>query len=142
MVGYLVVLTAVFLALLLWWRLLGKVARGLVVYAVVLYPPFFHSDLARDSAALVFNIPYLVETDGGWYARGYSHRAFRQARKGMTREEILDLLGQPIFRTPLTNGRECWNYGRDSSTALYVDATLVLDASGVVVKKTWKVEVD
>ncbi len=51
------------------------------------------------------------------YATGYSDAAFAQIRKGMTRDEVLQLLGQPLERVgyPSSHAEMDWKYSQPAS---------------------------
>lgn len=53
------------------------------------------------------------------YAPRYSHQAFRRVHPGMPSQRVLELLGEPLERTPSTNQRETWRYSRSPSDSHY-----------------------
>jgi hypothetical protein len=46
------------------------------------------------------------------YASGYSTEAFRKLRAGMSKDEVFALLGEPLGRYPVFDGREGWRWTR------------------------------
>ena len=54
------------------------------------------------------------------YAAGYSDKAFRNVRSGMTEANVLALLGEPLEKSPRRpDGTEGWRYARSPSDASY-----------------------
>jgi hypothetical protein len=53
------------------------------------------------------------------YVPGYSDKAFRAVRPGMSSQQVLELLGQPLQRVPLGVLSETWRYSRSPSEGHY-----------------------
>lgn len=63
---------------------------------------------------------FVVEAEDTRYASGYSERAFRAVRSGMSPQEVVELLGEPIDRSrSVQSGLDVWRYSLSPSDTSY-----------------------
>ena len=82
-------------------------------------------------AFLVFIFVFTFDTE---YAPGYSETAFRSVRIGDSREEVLQVLGQPLRVYGSEGEVEVLSYSRSPSGSNYLMRDIVLDSEGRVVE--------
>jgi hypothetical protein len=63
-------------------------------------------------------LPLAVKEDTV-YAPGYSTEAFRRVRTGMSKDEVFALLGEPLNRYAVDDGREGWRWTRSARDSSY-----------------------
>ena len=115
-------------------------AAGLVatIVAVRLLPQGERLSGARDA------IDYLAFgwTDSTQYAPGFSEERFRHIQRGMTREQVLGELGNPLRAVRLGEGGELWYYGWGPPDSNYWLRNLLLSPDGHVESITREFYVD
>jgi hypothetical protein len=89
------------------WTLGGVAIFGIIVLAVQTW-----SLDGVDGEALALILP-----DDTEYAAGYSDRAFRSVREGMTKQMVTDLLGKPLW--------ESWHYSQPLNCDVHVRDGLI-----------------
>ena len=92
----------------------AAVATGFLALIVALAWPAVRQGYGfKDTLACVFTIG----RNATRYGAGYSENAFAQIRVGMTQEELLDLLGQPLERVtyPSSWSQMDWKYSQAAS---------------------------
>lgn len=67
------------------------------------------------------------------YAEGYSASRFKRVKVGMTSQQVLYLLGEPLGKYPVEGGLEGWRYSESPSDSDY-RVRVILFSSGRVVK--------
>ncbi len=110
-------------------RWVGKAAIGglsLSLVIAVVSPPWAGS--TRDS---VFGC--LAGHDTA-YAEGYTESGFCSLELGMTREEVVRILGRPLDYEESLRRRE-WSYTKSPSSTSYHVRGVVFDAAGTLVAK-------
>lgn len=68
------------------------------------------------------------------YASGYSRRGFNAIQAGMTQQEVVEILGQPLWKNAMTEDGGFWGYSMQGSdkTANYFERTIGFDSNGKV----------
>lgn len=90
-------------------------------------------------AAVVYTFIAFIFPFDTAYAPGYSETAFRSVRIGNSKEEVIALLGEPLFVHSVgVEGTETWGewwrYSWSPSDTHYLVRKLMLDSEGRVVK--------
>ena len=90
--------------------------------------------IALDGLVGTFFSPILV--DGGEYAPRYSGAGFWRISKGMTQEEVLDLIGPPLeeWRLPGEPDVVRWSWTRDPNSTNHRIRTVAFENNHVVEK--------
>ena len=66
------------------------------------------------------------------YSAGYSDEGFRRIEPGMSSEEVIRLIGEPLSRGQLQDGREAWRYAWSPTDSSYRVRAMVMEAGKVV----------
>jgi hypothetical protein len=91
----------------------------LAALALVLAGGILHVTLLDGLDGLLLS-RFIVDFEDTRYASGYSDRAFRAVRVGMSTQEVLGLLGEPLERSRSErSGLDTWRYSVSPSDASY-----------------------
>ena len=76
-----------------------------------------HTSLLDGLHGRLLSLALATDTE---YAKGYSDDAFRRVRLGQGKEEVLGLIGEPLFkRSDATGRKERWIYSRSQTSSHY-----------------------
>jgi len=86
---------------------------------------------------------YLLDGIDGWffssgftedteYAPGYSDKAFRKLRIGMSTGDVVALLGPPLEKGQFTASKETWRWSRSPGDRSYRIRVVIVEADRVV----------
>lgn len=60
------------------------------------------------------------------FSEGFSEEKFHQVNSGMSKDEVLALLGEPLSRDYWGNNPKCWQYSTDGKVWPYADFSYYL----------------
>jgi hypothetical protein len=114
----------------------AKLLVVLVLFGVLAYSSshVYWNRAYYNSARDIFdNIVFIFE-DRTIYAPGYSEEGFKTIARGMSREQVLAILGEPLRRDLGTSAmpKEYWRYTEGTADSNYWFRTITFDKKGIV----------
>lgn len=126
-----------------------RIAIGCCTIALTIATLFTYACVRASKRAMIhsamdaFSFVLFLGDDGTVYSRNYSEKAFEKVQPGMSRKEVLSLLGTPLrvdrFDDP---PEEVWRYTLAPSDRNYFFRIIVFSRDGFVERKEAKYFVD